>query len=395
MIHRRTLLLGTAGLVASSLITGCSPSADALRITLLEGALPPEVLKQFRKQQPTPVTFKTLAQMPRIFQQLQRWQQTPAQAKTFWRRLLPGGDAEPIPAADDLVSLGDYWLESAIAQDLIEPLILPDETWAALPVQWQQFVYRDRQGQSANLDDTAGEFWAAPYKVQSLVVVYRESQFPDDSAFQSWEDLLIPELRQSIALPDHPNLAIALLQKIQTGRFNASFDSTVNSDASTPKLVEQLRQQLKGPFRALNQQVKTYDAQTALKALVNEDVQVVVAWSGDVVTALDRYRDLRAVVPSEGSLLSADMWVQPKGTALSEAAQQWIAFCWQTDVAIQLSRSSRGLSPIFLEASAEIPDQLNNRLLSAPVLQKSEPLLPLPPNMQAAYISLWEQLRSS
>ncbi|MEO0770437.1 MAG: extracellular solute-binding protein [Cyanobacteria bacterium J06649_4] len=405
MIHRRTLLTGIAGLAVSSLLASCSRSADSLKITLLEGAVPQEILRQFRNQIAEPVDLTTLAQTQRIFQRLQRWQQTPTENASFWQRFLPGNQAATAPVADTLVSLGDYWLKAAIAQDLIEPLTLPDETWELLPFQWQQFVSRDATGQSISPDNAERQRWAAPYKVQSLVIVYRQSQYPaapsastasasSQSPFQQWRDLLDPELRQRIALPDHPNLALGLLQKIETGSFNTSFNSLVNSSASTTQLVQQLNDELSEPFAQLNQQVRTYDASNALKALINEDVDIVIAWSGDVTTALRRYQDLRAVVPAEGSLLSADLWVQPKGALLSEAAKQWIAFCWESGPATQLSISSRGISPVFLGEEVILPTAVGQNLLAGPALQNSEPLLLLPDAMQAAYVALWKQLRT-
>ena len=393
MIHRRTLLLGTAGLVASSLLTGCNRNtADTLKVTLLEGAVPPEVLQAFQKQISTPVNFQTQAQVQDVFQQLQRWQQ-PKEKPAAWSRFLPWREAETGPSARGLVSLGDYWLKSAIAQDLIQPLSLPDESLKPLPIQWQQFVSRDEQGQIGD----AQPLWAAPYKVQALVIVYRQSA--DEQPIESWRDLLAPSLTNRIALPDHPNLVIGLLQKLQTGSFNSSFDNLVSSSAATLPLVDQLKAALAEPFALLNRQVKTYDAATALKSLVNEDVQAVVAWSGDVVTALQRYRSLRAVVPAEGSLLSADMWVQPKGAMMGESAQAWIDFCWQPGPATQISVSDKGLSPIFLtekalQGESGFPPALAESRLSPVAMRNSEPLLPLPEAMQSAYFSLWEQLRS-
>ena len=394
MIHRRTLLLGTAGLVASSLLTGCNRNtADTLKVTLLEGAVPPEVLQAFQKQISTPVNFQTQAQVQDVFQQLQRWQQPPEDKSAAWSRFLPWRETEAESAARGLVSLGDYWLKSAIAQDLIQPLAFPDESLAPLPIQWQQFVSRDKQGQIGE----AQPLWAAPYKVQALVIVYR--QIADEQPIESWRDLLAPSLTNRIALPDHPNLVIGLLQKLQTGSFNPSFDDLASSSAATSPLVDQLKEALAEPFALLNRQVKTYDAATALKALVNEDVQAVVAWSGDVVTALQRYRSLRAVVPAEGSLLSADMWVQPKGATMSESAQAWIDFCWQPGPATQISVSDKGLSPIFLteealQSDAGFPPALAESRLSTVAMRNSEPLLPLPDAVQSAYLSLWEQLRS-
>lgn len=391
MINRRTLLLGSASLAAGSVLTSCrSSAANTLDVTLLEGAIPVEVLQAFRKQMPTPVNFQTQIQMQGVFQQLQRWQQ-PREDKS-WSRFLPWRSEETQARPHQLVSLGDYWLKGAIAANLIEPLSLSTEQRSPLPSQWQQFVTRDQSGQITASD----LLWAAPYKVQSLVILYRQSG--NQPNFSQWSDLLDPKLKGQIALPNHPGLVIGLLQKMQTGSFNTSFESLVNSSASTLQLVEQLSEALAEPFAALNRQVKTYDSQTALKALANEDVKAIVIWSGDVVTALQRYRSLRAVMPEEGSLLSADMWVKPKGAPMTDAAQSWIDFCWQPEVASQLSLSGGGLSPIFLgqpaDDSSEFPETLKTHRLSPIAMANSEPLLPLPDSMQAAYFELWKQLRT-
>ena len=411
MMNRRTLLLGTTGLVASSVLTGCSQAANPLQIELLAGAVPPEVLNKFKKSTQFPVKFQTLGQTQVAFQQLQRWQQTPDEP-SGWIRLPWRKASRPFTESQRLVSLGDYWLKSAIAQDLIEPINLPEASLAPLSSQWQQFVTRDTDGQLPVGDAPANSLWAAPYKVQSLVIVYRQSQVPElnqalgrsESAipFQQWRDLLNPVLRNRIALPGHPNLVIGLLQKMQTDRFNAVFDVSASSSSSVAGLTQQLRNQFADTFAALNQQVRTYDSTTALKALVNEDVQAVVAWSGDVQLALQRYRDLRVTTPEDGSLLSADMWVQPKGTELSEAAKAWISFCWQLGPATQISVAGEGLSPIFLSEAAldgtseqvSFPEALSSRRAMAEVMQRSELLRPLPDTMQAAYLALWEQLRT-
>jgi len=423
MITRRTLLVGTAGLAAGGVLSGCnlaSATVDPFDVSLLEGVISPEILRQFRKETEAPVRFHPVMQSQLVFQNLQRWKQQP-EKRMRGSRLLPWRSAQPVQTSHDLVSLGDYWLTSAIANDLISPLTLPDELLESLPFGWQQFVTRDRQGQIVSAgSETSKELWAAPYKVQSLVIVYRQSQIEKlmpqqaNRPFQTWQDLLNPALQGQIALPDHPNLVLGLLQKMQTGRFNTSFDSLASSSASTTQLVAQLNKQLATPFSELNTQVKTYDASTALKALVNEDLQVVVAWSADVVTALQRYRDLQAVIPEEGSLLSADMWVQPRGAKTTgakttgakttELAKQWIAFCWQEGVATQLSVDGRGISPMFLDEESlndlsDLPSALTNTFenawLSPTALQNSEPLLPLPKAMQAAYFALWQQLRSA
>ncbi len=432
MIHRRTLLLGTTGAALTSLLAGCGQApANALKITLLEGAIPSEVLQKFRKQADRPISFQLVSQIASIFQQLQIWQKPPEASGFSITRFLPWAQAEVVPKPDDLVSLGDYWLESAIAQNLIEPFNIPAASLEKLPLTWQQFVSRNAQGQIAGGIAPEASLWAAPYKVQPLVIVYRQGEFPGSSAsnppFKSWRDLLQPQFRQSLALPNHPRLVIGLAQKIQNGSFNPILEGySSNSDgilrlpvtespsdippgnlpgnlpgssAANPALLTAgLDSALVDTFTQLNQQVKTYDSDNSLKALVNEDVKAVVGWSGDAVAAAQRYRDLRIVVPSEGSLLSVDMWVRPRntnsGAGMSTAAQQWIDFCWQIDPATQISLSGKGLSPIFLKENATLPKVLNESFLSIEAIKKSEPLLPISETLQAAYFELWKQLRS-
>lgn len=360
--------------------------------------MPAEVLQNFQKQSDLPVSFQLAGQIQSIFQQLQRWQQ-PAESSGFsWGRLLPWAQPEESIGPNALVSLGDYWLEEAIAQNLIDPIELSQESLEPLPPAWQQFTRRGKDGQmtsqlteeQATTAGQASQLWAVPYRVQTLVIVYRQSFFPKSSPakppFQSWQDLLQPQLRQQIALPEHPRLVMGLLQKLQNGSFNLPLETAATS---------QLHQQLKAAFTELNAQVKTYDSTNALKALVNKDVKAVVAWSGDVVPALRRYQDLKIIVPAEGSLLSADLWVRPRGADMTEAAKRWIEFCWQRGPATQISSSGRGISPVFLSESAEIPDALAESIVPVSALQNSEPLLPIPEATATAYFDLWQQLRSS
>jgi putative spermidine/putrescine transport system substrate-binding protein len=408
MINRRTFLFGAAGIALTSFLTGCrQTAANALKITLLEGSIPSQVLQTFQKQADSPVSFQVGTQIESVFQQLQRWQKKPETSAFSLKRFLPWAKAENAPKPDHLVSLGDYWLESAIAQNLIEPLEIPPNSLEKLPAAWQQFASRDEKGQlegqmtTAGVTSTAGSqspspppktppkisLWAAPYQFQNLVIVYNQRLVSDDNPlFQSWRDLLQPSLRASIALPNHPRLVIALAQKIQSGRFNPVIENLNSGPVLSAAVID--------TFNQLNSQVKTYDSENSLKALINEDVKAIVGWSGDAVAAKARYRDLRIVAPKEGTLLSADMWVRPKGADMSAAAQQWIDFCWQTGPATQMSVSNRGLSPIFLQKDTPLPETLANGLLSAETIANSEPLLPIPMALQTAYWEQWQQLRS-
>ena len=405
-VSRRKLLLGATAAAVGSTLSGCrAAAADALKVALLEGSVPAEVLKKFQQQVAEPVTFQWLArpsvqfqtsgQLSELFLQLQRWQDKQKSSFSL-RQLLPWVKEPAEQKPDNLVSLGDYWLTSAIAQNLIDPLQLPPDTLEKLPLSWQQFVTRGAKGQLAQLGSSTDTLWAAPYKVQSLVVVYRQDkvlQTTNTQPFSSWRNLLDPVLQGRIALPDHPRIVLGLLQKMQSDSFNIAIESatgkpTVNS------IRQQLAQQLSNLFSQLDRQVKTYDSTNSLKALINEDVDVAVSWSADVVAAQQRYRNLKMTIPTEGSLLSADMWVRPKGADLSEAAQAWIDYCWEAESAIQISLSGKGLSPVFLPDDADVPKVLTNKELAIDAMRNSELLLPLSAEAEIAYFEFWQQMRA-
>ncbi len=398
-----------------STLSSCRPStAESLGISLLTDSIPAEVLKKFRQQAIAPVKFQTLNQLSGLFYQLQQWQ-SPQKADSFsLKQLLPWTKDPKQLQPDNLVSLDDYWLTSAIAQDLIEPLQVGPESLKKLPADWlqswQQFInqgVQDKSGQnptaknqgtaSKSATNISNTIWAAPYRVQSLAIVYRQNKVSAPSGaqpFSSWRDLLDPALQNRIAMPEHPRIVLGLLQKIRSGSFNPSVESSTETPPTAVEIEQQLTQQLGELLVQLNRQVKTYDGENSLKALINDDVDVVIGWSADIVAAQGRYQDLKMTIPAEGSLLSADIWVRPKGAPMNESAKAWIDYCWEPGPATQISRSGGGLSPIFLGREAALPEALANSPLSLEAIQNSEPILPLSPAVRAAYFNFWQQGRA-
>lgn len=390
-MKRRTLLLGAASAAAGSFLSACRPRTGAdWRTKILAGSVPDQVLRKFSQaHRESQLAFSSEPQILDLFEQLQNWQQPPQPQTSPWQRLLPWRQAAGIPTPAALVTLGDYWLQSAIEQALIQPLALADSTsWQRLPPRWQQLVKRNSQGLLAE----TGAIWGAPYRIQSLAIAYRPGPFlaPNWQPMH-WSDLWLPELSRRIALPDHPRVAIGLAQTILGHSINDS------DSLARPEVREQ--------FKALHRQVKVYDSQTYLKALLNDDIWLAVGWSGDILAATARYPSIRALIPPEGTLLAADIWVQPKQQADTEAeklSRDWIEFCWQRPVATQLSLSSHGISPVFVEAAdADVPPLLPDLLVNQPMLlnpdiaQRSELIQPLPAAAQAAYWQLWQQTRQA
>ncbi|MEM8806524.1 MAG: extracellular solute-binding protein [Cyanobacteria bacterium P01_G01_bin.38] len=379
-MQRRSFILSTAALAAGFSLSACrSNNRPELSVRFLDRSIPPQLIKGFRQQldQSVRLKFESSDQLIALFEQLQQWKVEKTPPLPLWRRWLPrvnGAAAPPITKADWL-TLSDYWLTSAVQQQLIQPIEMADNSpWQDFPKDLRQLMGRNRQGE---LDDTA-PIYGAPYRIQSLMLVYHRALESQNNGQPSLESLWLPELQGQIALPEYPQLLIGLVLKVLGHSIN---QESAIADAEVEKKV-----------KALHQQVKVYDSSTYLKALINEDISLAVGWSSEILGALSRYPQLRAVFPPEGSILSCDLWVRPDGAAPfapKSLSRQWIDFCWELPIATQISLSSRGFSPLFLgQAKRPSALQASQNLPSAPTLANSEFLKPLSAEGKAAYEQL-------
>ena len=379
-MQRRTFILGSAVLATSFGLSACN-SADQPELTVkfLDRSLPPQLIKVFRKQldQPARLDFEAIGQLPSLFNQLQQWasKRSPSSSPPSWWQWRPWNNNNPSPLTThgSWLTLGDYWLTKAVQQQLIQPINIADNpTWQTFPSTLQHLMRRTREG----VPDQTAPIYGAPYRVQSLMLVYHRSLIGKDNWRPSkWADLWLPELQGQISLPNHPQLLMGLVLKVLGYAVNQEAAITAKGVASQ--------------LRALHRQAKVYDSSTYLKALINEDVLLAVGWSSDILAALNRYPQLRAVLPQEGSILSCDLCVRPiqaNPLASDTLSQKWLDFCWQQPVATQISLSSQGFSPLFLRES-ERPSVLQAlpTLPSIDTLARSEFLHPPSAIGQAAY----------
>jgi putative spermidine/putrescine transport system substrate-binding protein len=364
----------------SQLLAACGgQNPSALKVNLLNGSIPPQILAEFQKfLQQAPrngaVDFAQEPQLQGLFEQLQSWKQKGQPAQ---------GDRSTSPA--DLVTLGDYWLETAIQQGLIqafEPGQLQGWTQPQAQ-QWQELVQRNAEGQG----DRTGKLWAVPYRWGTLAIGYRKDIF-QQRGWQpptDWRDLWQPTYQRHLSLPNQARLVIGLTLKKLGKSLNTQDLRTV------PNLEAELR--------SLHQQVKLYSSNSYLQPLILGDTWLAVGWSSDLLTAMQRNDLIGAIVPQAGTALWADLWVRPVGSNAASLAliNEWLRFCWQPAIASQISVLSGATATAVLTAnSADLPlDLRRNPVLfpEAAILQASEFLQPLPKGAIEQYRSLWQQLR--
>ncbi|MEQ9480783.1 extracellular solute-binding protein [Coleofasciculus sp. F4-SAH-05] len=393
-MKRRSLIMGASALALGQLASGCgNRQSTVLNVRLLQNSIPVQLLAEFRQTLESPVRLKfdPQAQLQDIYQNLLVWKRQAENPESSSGFSLPLISRKP-PAIANLVTLGDYWLESAIQQQLIQPLELVGLSgWQQLPPRWQGIVRRNRQGQL----DESGLIWGAPYRWGTVVIAYRQDKFEELGWTPTdWSDLWNPELRDRISLLDSPREVIGLTLK------KLGFSYNIKDLSQVPNLKTELLD--------LHKQVKLYSSDHYLEPLVLGDTWLAVGWSTDILSLRGRDRLLQAVIPGSGTSLWADVWVQPavqKTAAESpepetsqSLTQQWIDFCWRQQSAIDISLLSHAASPILVTLNpAELPNplQTNELLLPEPsILEASEFLYPLPQEAIEQYQKLWQEIRT-
>ncbi|MEB3182208.1 MAG: extracellular solute-binding protein [Nostocaceae cyanobacterium] len=383
-MNRRYFLVGSGAVVVSQLLAGCGGKNQAtLRVRVLKGSIPAQIVNEFRKSlaQSVQLNLTPVEQIQTLFKQLQTWQhKSSTQASSRgWNLSVPFVKSESTGNLPDLVTLGDYWLAAAIEQKLIQPLDQAQlKRWSGLPSKWQQLVTRNDQGKP----DKRGKIWAAPYRWGTTVIVYDRNKFqklgwtPKD-----WSDLWRPELRDRLTLLDNPREVIGLTLKKLGKSYNTEKLDQVSS--------------LETELQTLNNQVKFYSSNTYLEPLISGDTWLAVGWSNDVLPVIQRYQQLAAVVPQSGTALWADLWVNPRRDVNNNLLHQWIDFCWQPKTAKEISLLTDASSPIPTDlVASDFQESLRQLLLiNQDVFAKSEFLLPLSPNVIKEYETLFAKVK--
>jgi putative spermidine/putrescine transport system substrate-binding protein len=374
-MRRRQFLAATTGVSLAALAASCrSDSTDSLKIALLEGSVPPQLIQAFKRQQSeaAPVSVTPADSLLKLYELLQNWQQQPQ----------AGTQPSPSPPIANWVTQGDYWLAAAIQQQLIQPLdVTALNHWPELPDRWSQLVRRDGAGAVS----PAGELWGVPYRWSSLAILYNPAKLPSTRpAITRWQDLLWPELERRVMLPDHPRVVIGLGLKAVNAAANGDDPATVSG--------------LTDFLEALQPQVRAYSSDYYLESLIIGDASAVVGWAAELQPVLQQYHQFSAVVPGPGTLLGADLWVQPQRSQAMADTARWPDFCLTADFANQLASYSQGVSPRFLGLSpGQLPPALQQQPVFSPapeILTNSDFLLPLSASVEDRYLELWTALRN-
>lgn len=381
-MDRRSFLVSLGTLALSQGLVGCRRKAALLQVSLLGQSVPSQLVSKFSSSIESQADLKLVltSSAERLFTELQRNsdpQKDPKRQPNLFESISNLIFGAPPKSVSKVTSLGDYWLEAAIAQDLIRPW--PTELskgWDTLDPEWQKMVRRDATGQLSD----SGKVWGAPYRWGATLIAYRKDKFKDLGWTPTdWSDLWRPELKNKISLLDQPREVIGLTLKKLNRSYNTQDLSTI------PNLISELK--------ALDGQAKFYSSSHYLQPLVLKDTWAAVGWSTDILAAQNNESEIGFVIPQSGTALWSDVWVWPKvGSADDKLLQQWAAFWWKPDIARALTQFTDAASTVRQDRWP--PGPTAQFVSSQSWFSKSEALEPLSDISRQQYQSLWQQMRA-
>lgn len=378
MVNRRSFLWGISSLTLASLLSSCEKNYD-LKIALLQGSIPIQLIAALQRESRKLgiVNFQPQSTLEDIYNLLLTWQgknkiadknKSPFTLPNFFNN-------QSTSKPDDLVTLGNYWLNLAIAEKLIEPLELDKlENWQNLPQEFQNLTTRNNEGKL----DNNGKIWGATYRWGCAMIAYRNDKFAELGwQPQDWSDLWREDITRKFSLLNQPREVLGLILK----KLNYSYNTEDLNAIS----------ELKSEWIALQKQVKFYDDTNYLQPLILGDTWLAVGWSTDILPLVQQYSNISAVIPKSGTSLWADIWVKPRQEKNNpqqlEKIYDFIDFCWQENSAKQINLFTNGVSPLKspLKTNQKIPQ------MSSEIFAKSEFIETLPDSSLKQYQKLWQK----
>ncbi len=207
----------------------------------------------------------------------------------------------------DLVQPTDYLVSLMIRQGLLQKL-----EKSKLPV----MQYFDPN--YLNLPFDPNNEYTIPYLVGTDAIVYNSDKVKD--APKAYADLWNPEFinaKRMIMLDDSRAIIGATLLTL-------GYDPNTKDEKQLAEAKAKLAELAKG--------VKLYDSDSPKSALIADDADLGIVWTGEVELASRENPAIKYVYPTEGAILWQDNYAMPKDAPHPDAAYAWINYTMQPDL---------------------------------------------------------------
>ncbi|MDP4089305.1 MAG: extracellular solute-binding protein [Bacillota bacterium] len=218
----------------------------------------------------------------------------------------------------DLVVASDYMVETLKKQDILQPLDLD-----SIP----NLNYLDPNTLNQAFDP--GNQYSVPYMWGDAAIAVDTTKVKVD--IKGYKDLWNPALKGSIVVLDDQRAMIGMALK----KLGYSINET------DPKALEQAKEEL----IKLQPNIKAYDSDSPKTLLINGEATVGFVWGAEISLAKRENKNIKVVIPEEGLFLQQDNFVIPKTAGNVKAAELFMDFVMEPDIANEISQAFPYASP--------------------------------------------------
>ncbi len=268
----------------------------------------------------------------------------------------------------DLITPSSYMAEILWKQGMLDPID---------PAKIPNLAQIDLDVLHATPDSTM--HYSVPYMLSNTGIAYLKSRVPN--ADPSWTLFERPEVAgRSTILNDMREAIGAALKSL-------GFSLNTTNDTELAAARDVVLRWKKSIAKFENEQYKG--------GLASGEFFLVHAYNGDILQVMPENEDIAFIVPKEGTSMSSDDFVIPKGAKSSDLAHAWIQFFHDPQVAAENSEYVQYLCP-NKGAYPLLPGEFMSNpaiFMDAATRTKSEVIRDLGPD-NAKYVKIWDEIKA-
>ncbi len=208
----------------------------------------------------------------------------------------------------DVIIPSDYMISKMIKEDMLQPLDFDN-----IP----NFKYIMPSFVDPAYDED--NLYSVPYTWGTVGIIYNTTQIDIPEEDIDWDILWNEDYADQILMFDNPRDAFAIAE-IMMG-YSLNTEDEVELTAAANKLKEQ------------KSVVQAYVMDEIFDKMTANDAWIAPYYAGDALTILEENEDLAFVVPKSGTNLFVDAMCIPAGAKQKEAAEMYINFMCEPDIA--------------------------------------------------------------
>ena len=211
-------------------------------------------------------------------------------------------------ASYDIIIPSDYMISRMIKEDMLQPLDIDN-------IPNRKFIMDTFSNPGYDEESR----YSVPYTWGTVGIVYNKDKTDLTEDEIDWDVLWNPDYSDQILMFDNPRDAFAIAESILGYSLNSENKKELR--ASAEKLKEQKKY------------VQAYVMDEIFDKMGAGEATFAPYYAGDAVSMMDEYEHLGFVLPKSGTNMFIDAMCIPKGAKQKEAAEMYINFMCEPEVA--------------------------------------------------------------